>query len=356
LSGEFPACYRNLQEARRLGWDGAALDFEFALMTAQQAGSVTDDTRGLNQHLQSRSPEEPLVLEALATGAFRLNRLDKAFYYLNTWEEHHPNDWRPWLLRGVLHHSIGQMGPAVFDLRKALSLKPGQDEALRFLGLSLIGTGDNYQEAVDCLQSCLQANPDSSELLLALARAYRGLNQPDISRAMLKRLLAREPEHPGAWLALAQLEADSDRLPEALAALRRAETNSRSGDKLSTSEICLLANLNASLARRQGRNSEAEAYEQKLQQLKADLAELSWAIEAVMRGAGNVDSFRKIGILHLRLGMEAEGRKWLANVLRSQPNDPETHKAMAEFYERRADADARRQADRHRRRAAGEKE
>jgi predicted Zn-dependent protease len=56
----------------------------------------------------------------------------------------------------------------------------------------------NYTKAVEEYETAVELKPDDSKTQLALADALVQAKQPAKAREVLKRLLKREPDHPGA--------------------------------------------------------------------------------------------------------------------------------------------------------------
>jgi tetratricopeptide (TPR) repeat protein len=330
---EFPAADRHLQKAKEHGWSEAAITIEYLLLQVQEQGLITKDNFAAQQMRDTDSPDRPLLLQALAMGSNRKNRLDRASYWLLFWIDSYPQDWRARFSYGMYLQNLGRLDLAQPEFEKALALNPAALPAERWLGIVLTKNGQNYAEGVRHLESYLQEHPDDPLSLIALAQARWALNQPDEARATLKRLFVVAPNHVGGLLLQAQLDEDTDRLTEALDALQRAEKY----DSTDMQEISARVALRAHIHRLRGEDKEAEIYERRSQEMKDDFQEIQKDLSTLMKDSKDLSKHRDAGVRFLRVGQKREGLRWLSNLLMMRPDDAVAHRTLADFYAKELD-------------------
>src|SRR5262249_59686695 len=106
----------------------------------------------VRQRLDDPAVDRPLVLEALARGCLRADRLDEAAAWLNRWVQSCPDDWYAHLWRGTLFLHLDRPAQAVTYFDRVLRLKPDCPDVQLRLGLALVQSGFDYQRALDLLE------------------------------------------------------------------------------------------------------------------------------------------------------------------------------------------------------------
>jgi tetratricopeptide (TPR) repeat protein len=344
LKEQYVAAARQLKEAEQIRGSGSALEFEKLLLKAQETGDLNDATASLSEVMQSSSTDAALVLQALALGAFRQKRLDRASALLHSWAERFPDDWRGCYMLGIFFLTVGNLEAARAQLQSALACNPHQADVRRWLGITLIRLGHDIPQALEHLEYYQRAHPDVPEVLLALANAKYALGQSDAATFLVQRLLQNHPNNIGGLLFHAQLEADAGRWQQALDEVGRVETL----DAADLRETSAMLVLKARLLRLLDRTSEAAAAEQQFKQFSQDLDELRMALNSSSRREPNAASQRTIGILYLRLGNLAEAMAWFARIPQA---DPIMNQALADYYGRRTDPQSQQLAESYRRKA-----
>src|SRR6266542_1667747 len=145
---DFETAHTHLALARELGWPDEPSTLEGRLLTFQAGGGPFARERPLRESVEESSPDLPLLLEGLARGCIRGDRLPAANSYLDAWVQLDPDDWYPRLWRGALFQHTGKADLAVADYQRVLQARPGDVQVKKHLGLMLVQSGHDYQEAL----------------------------------------------------------------------------------------------------------------------------------------------------------------------------------------------------------------
>ncbi len=363
---DFGQARRQLEEARRRGVSGTEAALEAEMLDVQENGLTNDRETTLRDYLSSGQPGGGLVLEALARGCLLDNRLNDANARLNAWVERDPDDWYAHFWRGALFEYLSKANLAVADFECALQKRPADPKVRMRLGLALVQSGYDYDKALQYLESYRRGRPDDADVLVGIAQCRRALRQPEEARALLRQVVAAHPDHADALLTLALVEVDRgddpaalewlQRLeplarrshePEDLARLRRLEPAPDHADV--THLMRATFNLFAAVLGRLGRNEEARRYEREAEQVAEEFEDLKKTLRERDERPRDVAVLDKLGALYLRLGMADEGVVVLKRVLRDKADDPQAHRALADYYAGRDDPESRRLAEEHRR-------
>ncbi|MCI0682085.1 MAG: tetratricopeptide repeat protein [Gemmataceae bacterium] len=365
---DFGHARTHLAAARRLRWSAPAVDAELCLLDFQQHGSPDAREQCLHLLLNDPGVDQRPILEALARGCLRGDRLDDALRWLDRWVHGHPDDWYAYLWRGTLLQHMDKPAPAAADFAVALRWQPQSADVKQRLGLALVQSGSEYPKALRLLEDHRQSHPADADTLVGIARCHSVLQQPQAARALLQTVLADHPRHVDALLALALVEVDLENHSEALRWLRRLEPLAESpgsqerfqkllrlepvADNSSVpTRLRTVYHLLATVLRELGPEQEARAYEQKVIQLESDVIELLAVSREHARKPNDVALWHRLGVLSLRVGMKEAGEDWLRRVLHANPRDRSAHRALADYYRGRTDPESQRKADWHQRRA-----
>ncbi len=90
----------------------------------------------------------------------------------------------------------------------------------------LIQSGE-YEKAIYHLKQIEEAEPESSELAMALAKAYRGKNDTQKSEFYYKRALDKNPNHEWALIEYSELLEKMNRPEESIKYLERAKSSAK---------------------------------------------------------------------------------------------------------------------------------
>jgi tetratricopeptide (TPR) repeat protein len=106
---------------------------------------------------------------------------------------------------GMVYAQLDDANHAYQYLKEAIALRPDYPEALNNLGVLYLHT-ERAQEAIDAFEESIRVAPAYDQSYLNLARVYELLDQREKSRAVLRELLRRHPDHARAKQALQELD------------------------------------------------------------------------------------------------------------------------------------------------------
>ena len=98
-----------------------------------------------------------------------------------------PKDAKAYYYTGLVYAGLREFGQTISNYRKSLELDPGNVRAWRNLGLSLVDTQGDMEEARQCFEKALALAPKDSRILMELDRVKKSLGQSGEERlAFLK--------------------------------------------------------------------------------------------------------------------------------------------------------------------------
>jgi tetratricopeptide (TPR) repeat protein len=336
-SDNIPLARRHLDEAKRLNWSAADIEFETKLRNIQVSGPAPEDSPFLGKYVGERSPQDVLVLEAMYKGLVANSDFGRAANCLNEWIDRHPDDWLAYYSRGKYYTAMGNYIVAEPDVIRVLEMRPGHDEAWRGL-INIHLKNKNPLKALPLIEQYLANHPERTDMLVPLARCQRANGQIRAAQEAVEKLLREQANHPSGLLLKAQLENDVGNAEAALRCLREVEHLPLADNE----ELNTAANLRVTVCRRLGLEDEAAAAERKLAQLNKDLAKWNELRETLRGRAATLNERFELGCLALRLGSEQQARYWLDGVVRDAPGESRrVQTVLLEYYEQRVDAKAR---------------
>lgn len=367
---DFELADQHLRAAYGSGFPPAEIDLEIALLDFQSTGERGESEARLKSYLESQPDREPLILEALARGCLRSGRLNTANTWLDRWVKNHPDDWYARLWRGSLFQHMGQAPLAVEDYRQILRHRPDKKEIRRRLGIVLVASGYDFEEAQEYLEESRKEQAFDADALVALARCYQVLRQPEKARTLLGQVLNERPEHAEALISMALVEIELKQDEAALDTLVQLEPLVAEFDPQAAQERLLrldpvayfpysterkekLLHLRGTALRRLGREEEARNAHAELRQLRENVTALTRAMQQQKERPNDPDVLCQIGELQMKLGRQDEGEGWLLQAIRANPGHQRAHQALAEYYETFNHPEAKQRAAEHRRLGGG---
>ncbi len=286
---------------------------------ARTVARSTDRAAGLSMLERLAAPDmnEPSARLALATVAQAAGDVERAASEAEAALRIEPGSEQAAVAaaRFVAQTPRGAAG-AIALLRGYLEREPARVEA-RFALARLLQAEGNHDEARRQFERALQHEPDSPQILFALAQLAYQTKQPKVAEEHLQRYLALPAEvqrdNDSAWLFLGQIAEDDGRFDEAIERYSRVQQGDRFLPALTRRAILLGKTGRVDEARALLRNTSVPSARER--------AQLSAAEAAVLREAGR----------------EQESFEVLANAIERTPEDPELlydHAMAAERLDR----------------------
>jgi tetratricopeptide (TPR) repeat protein len=125
------------------------------------------------------------------------------------------------LSRGLEHHRAGRLDDAEKLYQFAVELRPGDADALHYLGVVAHQRGD-HDKAVALIAQAVQARPLAAQMYCNLGDAQRAAGRAAEAEASCRRALALRPDYPEALLNLGAALFAQARFAEAEAQARAA--------------------------------------------------------------------------------------------------------------------------------------
>jgi Tfp pilus assembly protein PilF len=335
---EFELARTHLLAAQQRQWPAAAVALEYALLDFQTHGTMDTREKLLHGYLDDPDVDRRLVFEALVRGCLRAERMDHAGVWLQRWLTAFPDDWYAYLLRGTLRLHTDHAERAVADYTRVLRDRPDSLDVKRRLGLALVQSGSDYARALGYLEEYREHHPDDADVLVGIARCRCVLNQAAAAKPILASVLSAHPGNSDALSALVLAEIDLGDDAEALRLLERLEPLAATpavdqalaklwrlepvlDSRSVPTRLQAVYQLQASVRRRLGQESQARAYEEKLERHNAAVAELLKLPAKLAEEPENVALWRRMAELNLVVGLRDTGVYWLRRVLQADPQD-----------------------------------
>jgi tetratricopeptide (TPR) repeat protein len=328
--GRFDDAEAHLSACRRLHYPDEDVDLERVLLRTARGEAGGEDY--LRQRVEAGHADTLMVLEVLIDDYLRNYRLWDALWAMNAYLDRQPDAVPVLLGRAFVWERLFSFADAERDYRRALALDPDNDDARRRFADLLLDHRATAEEAAAEFERLLRRQPDNPAYQFGLARCRRQEGREDEARRLLRGLLEREPPYPGALTEMGRVAAAEDgHGGEAIDWLTRAVAADPHDRQAYTALVNCL--------RLQGREPEALAAQQALDQLDADLRRIDVLTREALLRPTDPDLRCDLGMLFLRRGQEQEGLRWLGLALEQAPAHAGARRALADYFEGKAKAD-----------------
>ena len=330
--GEFEAADEHLRACERLSLhEPDEVVLERALLRAA-AGDLPEQVEEYLFKRVERDPASaPLVWEALATGYTRVYRVLEAFACIDRWQARDPENIQARLLRANTWRQIKQLPRAAPEYERVVELDPEQREARYWLAVVQLEVG-RYADAKGHLDYLYKRGMDRSDILIYMARCDKGLGQFSQARKTLDAVLAEEPKNGLALRARGDLELAAG-LPES------AETWLRQAADLLPHDYLTQWLLYQSLVQ-QNKKEPASAQQRRVDDLKERLERLNDITATKMSKQPHDPALhQEMADLLAGLGHPELAEVWWHSALRKDPFYVPAHRALAEYYRERGNAE-----------------
>ena len=359
--GQFKRVVEHLDLAEGFGWPAELIRLE-QLMGAAQAGQLNSSAPELYKFLSrggDYGDEGPEVCEALVNGYFLSYQFGLAQPLLDEWQQAYPDDAQCYMFRGLFYENRSNPSKAVAEYRKGVKLS-GSRTDVRLRLAEVLRKTIQYDEAIAQFEICRSEDTSHPGVLTGLGQCYHGQGEIDRAREMFEMVLATEPEHFEAQLALGQLEETAGRPQEALRWLRPAcrhrpsDTEARYSLALSLQAVGRLRREGAAWpppsgsslsvagalawtthrARAELTLTEASHHFQFVADAQQAMGRVQVWTDIIRSEPRNADLRFKIGSHLLKYDNPQHGLGWLLSVLDIDPGHVPTHRLLIEYYER----------------------
>jgi tetratricopeptide (TPR) repeat protein len=315
-----PEAETYLKRAEDRAGDPERIRLERDLIQVQR-GNLGEIDRRLRGTIGPDHPGALFVLEALARGYLRRERLADCIQACDLWRASQPEHPWPRLFRGLAFEQQGHMDRAEAEYRAAVALAPGDRAAHLAFGRFLVGQR-RAPEAAPHFQQILAQSGEDVAGLIGAASCLIEQGRSAEAAPLLDRAEALAPPATEATILRAKIALSGDRYAQAEALLRgvaRQAPDDR--EALHLLGQTLLA---------QGKTTEAETIMALGKRQEADLLRLKELVQTMARYPGDPHPRYEAGVIALRLGRVEQGRYWLEEALRVRPGHAPSLAALAE--------------------------
>jgi tetratricopeptide (TPR) repeat protein len=322
-NNQFELAEEHLKRFQQLVGESPESLLEFAMLKAQQ-GDLAHSQDFLLAALRNQSVESPLILEALAQGAFQVLHLGSAMKYLNQLLELQPDHHLALYWRGLLWERSLRLDEALGDYQQAIAINPNFLPArLRLAELNLgLKKGPEAQEHLKFLY---EKDPKDPQILLDLAKCLVMQGETAKAQGILGELLGNQPDHPAGLVLFATLKLAAEKMLRRV--WKRNPNDKEAGFQLAR---CLEV---------VGKQDEAAAIRAQIKEIEKKGKEIEKAVEKVQKSPNNPDLRRETALLCLQAGRIEEAVSWLEGALQIDPSHKPTHTTLADLYARIGRAD-----------------
>lgn len=331
---------RCLTRCQQLGGVTGATRLEWDLLRLQQGDLGTIDVR-LRQSIAPDHPDALLVLEALARGYIRRERLTDALEACHLWLTHQPEHPWPWLWRGSIYERLNYLDKALADYQRAVANAPEDPEARKALA-GLLLRQRQPGAAAEQFESVLARAPDDLAAGVGLAACRIEQGRAALAVPLLDRILEQHPDDARALLLRGRAALHQDQPTRAQRWLREAARQAP-WDPEALYQL-------AQVLRGPGQEEEAAALLRRAARLRKGYVRLDELTRLVARKPDDPRLRHEAGVLALELGQTQEGLRWLQGLLALPGDHRDTHAALAEYYRKKGDPE---RAEQHRLLAEG---
>jgi len=338
---EFEAADEYLRTAEQLGLPAPD---EVVLERALLRAAAGDLPEQVEEYLLSRAERDPitapLIWEALATGYTRVYRVLEASACIDRWQARDAENIQARLLRANMWRQIKQLPKAAPEYERVVELDSQQSEARYWLAVVQLEVG-RYADARGHLDYLYKGGMARTDILIYMARCDKGLGQFSQARKTLDAVLDQEPKNGLALRARGEHELAAG-LPETAESWLRQAADVLPHDYL-TQWLYYQSLV------QQNKTAPASAQQRRVDDLKERLERLNDITASKMSKQPNDPVLhQEMADLLAGLGRPELAEVWWHSALRKDPSYVPAHRALAEYYRERRDAE---RSEFHRQRA-----
>lgn len=331
LKGDFQEAESHLKQCLKLQKGSTAeTELEFLLLRVQE-GEVDAVAPVLWQCVEQHHSESPLILETLAQAYIHDLRFGPALSCLNHCLEIAPDRALARYWHGWIYEYLGDRNEALQDYQQAIQLDPDYIPARRRLAdlcLQLV----RVEEALPHLEYLQQHFPDRADVQANLGHCRYLQGDLAEARRLLESAVEQLPNDLTVLILLGRLENQEGHFRQAEHWLRRALAVDATDPE---AYHLLVRSLQG-----QNRPEDAEVEEEHRIQALTRVKRIHQLLrEAAQQPLSNPDSMCEIGQLFLDGKEDRLALYWLHQALEVDSSHVPTHRALAQYYEKKGDTE-----------------
>jgi tetratricopeptide (TPR) repeat protein len=340
LTGDVNAAEAHLNRCLKLAGATHAVQVEFLLLRVQ-SGELDAVAPTLIDSVEKGHPETPLILETLSRAYMQVMRYKEAFACLSRWIEEAPGAAKPYQWRAWVYERLNRSTHAMEDYEKALELNPDLSPVRLRVAEMLLEDNDPVG-ALPHLTRLLEQHPDPPVIKARLGQCRLLEGRLDEARSLLEQAAPHLPNDLTLLIQLSKLDLQQQQPAQAEERLRRVL-------ELAPNDPEALYQL-ATVLRVQGRSEESAATLKRYHEHNA-LVQRTNQMLREDHSPTDPDFAAELGGLLLRIDREKLGMYWLDRTLLLNPDHPDAHRALADYYDAKGSTE---KAAAHRRRLEGQ--
>jgi predicted Zn-dependent protease len=291
-----------------------------------QSGQIDETEPYLPEMLVNAGVDGPDICQAFVQGYFSKLLIEPAISLLDTWQSSFPDDAQPLFMRGYVWRGMGHNEKAVEFFRKALAIAPERTLIRRQLAEALLETNQADQAEAQ-LAICLEQTPKDATVYRLLAQCSYLKGELESSRNRLQTALKLDPgdfeaRRLNGQLALTQA-APAEAAAELQEVVRQRPHDLRAREALGRALQQL------------GQTAEAEEHFAFVSRGEESMARLNRLIREALEQPDNVAIRLQVGSILFEYGSAEDAVRWLQSVLDLEPEQPDAHRMLAEYYSKR---------------------
>ena len=255
-----------------------------AAVKLHQAGKIDRAARAYRQILDA-NPDNPHALHLLGVTELQSGHFAEAIDLISRAIARQPNTGAFHLHRAAALRAMRRTDDAIADAERAIVLDPNLAAQGYHVAAQAFADGGQPQDAYDCWERAIAADPEFAEAHLALAAVmdatgnyFYATSQRQYAQDAARRTVEREPESAAARLLLGRALEQGGRLDDAVAEYRAAT-------KLLPHDAGVFHALGRAL-RRQGQSAEASTALRFALRMNPGLADAHAELAALLRSQG----------------------------------------------------------------------